>query len=215
MSCDNRVISLLEGKSLALPVRYGSDKIVYRAISAISLSAGAPRITIDTTDLPDGWPVAITRVLGMTQINAENSPPEDSDYKSATVIDATTIELNGIDPTGWKPYVSGGFVQWHEPADLADFKARAHIRRRKGAEGEPLFVMTSENGLIDIDNTEKITTLYFDSEDFTGLDWRTGWIELELYKSDTRTIGAVTKETEYTVRLLDCEITIDKETARA
>ena len=205
-------IELIAGKSLALPLQWMSDEFSYRPISAISLADGPPRITATGHGVPPDWPVAITRVVGMRQINAQNNPPSDSDYIKAKLISANVIELNGVDATGFGAYESGGFIQYRTPVDLDGFQARLQIRDRK-AGSVLLFEMTTENGLIDIDNANKLITLYFDSEDFDALTWAKGYYELELYQDVTRTVGAVTKTTEEVTQIAEGKITIRKETA--
>ena len=205
-------INLIAGKSLALPLQWMSDEFSYRPISAISLADGPPRITSVGHGVPPDWPVAITRVVGMRQINAQNNPPSDSDYIKAKKISADVIELNSVDATGYGAYDSGGFIQYRAPIDLTGFKARLQIRERKGG-ATLLFEMTTENGLIDIDNTKKLITLYFDSEDFDALTWTKGYYELELYQDVTRTVGTVTKTTEEVTQIAEGKIAISKETA--
>ena len=80
----------------------------------------------------DGWRCAVTGVKGMTEINATANDLRDSDYKSSTVIDIDTIELNEVNASGFKPYVSGGFVQYNTPADLTWQRFRVRLKTKKG-----------------------------------------------------------------------------------
>ena len=57
-----------------------------------------------------GDQVYINSVLGMTELNGN--------YYYITVLDLNTIELNGIDATGFTPYTSGGFASVPEDAIL-------------------------------------------------------------------------------------------------
>ena len=109
-----------------------ATEFTYKAITAISLTFGPPRLTIATHGIPPGWPVAITRVSGMRQINAESSPPSGKDYHTVKVIDANTIELNDVDATGFSAYTSGGFVQFKTPIDFASYTFRTDIKDKVG-----------------------------------------------------------------------------------
>jgi len=104
----------------------------YKAITAISLTFGPPRLTVTGHGIPPGWPVAITRVSGMRKINAENSPPSSRDYHTVKVIDANTIELNDVDATGFSAYASGGFVQFKTPIDFSGYAFRQDIKDKEG-----------------------------------------------------------------------------------
>jgi hypothetical protein len=104
----------------------------YKAITAISLAFGPPRLTVTGHGVPPGWPVAITRVAGMRQINAANSPPSGKDYHTVKVIDANTLELNDVDATGFSAYTSGGFIQFKTPIDFAGYTFRQDIKDKIG-----------------------------------------------------------------------------------
>ena len=113
---DTKDLTIQQGKTFSLPVRWeNGDLVVRKPITAISLAFGAPRLTVASHGLPAGWRTYVTRCQGMKQINAANTPPRDGDYHPATVIDATTIELNDIDPVDdngkeWTAYTEGGFL---------------------------------------------------------------------------------------------------------
>ena len=122
---------ITRGKTFTLVIRWGTEPIVYKAITAIQQSAPV-RITAVGHGLVDGWPVAVTNAKGMTEINAEANNVRDSDFHPATVIDADTIEINDINASGFKPYASGGIIQFNTPVDLAGYKARDTIKKKVG-----------------------------------------------------------------------------------
>lgn len=68
-------------------------------ISGVSLTNPCV-ITSDNFSLPTGSRVFISGILGTTEIN--------SAYYVITVIDSNTFSLDGIDATGFTPYISGG-----------------------------------------------------------------------------------------------------------
>lgn len=177
-------IAILQGKTFALVLRWETSPIVYKAISAISLASGAPRLTVTGHGLPDGWRCAVQRVLGMTPINAKSSPPKDKDYNKVTVIDPNTIELNEVSPVDdagveWPAYTSGGFIRYSTPASLAGFTARMSIKDKVG--GTLLFSLTTENSRIALDNTGKTITLTIDAADTEAITaWTKGVYDLEM-----------------------------------
>ena len=125
-------ILIQKGKTFNLIARWSTTPIIRKPITAISLITGAPRLTVTGHGMPDGNDCAITQVLGMRQINAENSPPSESDYHEGTVIDQDTIELNGVDASGFLPYTGGGFIQFYTPVSLVGQTPRMTIKDRQG-----------------------------------------------------------------------------------
>lgn len=125
-------ILIQKGKTFNLIARWSTAPIIRKPITAISLLTGAPRLTVTGHNMPDGWDCAITQVAGMKQINAENSPPSESDYHEGTVIDADTIELNGVDASGFSTYTGGGFLQFYTPVSLVGQTPRMTIKDKIG-----------------------------------------------------------------------------------
>ena len=125
-------ILIQKGKTFNLIARWSTTPIIRKPITAISLITGAPRLTVTGHGMPDGNDCAITQVLGMRQINAENSPPSEGDYHEGTVIDANTIELNGVDASGFSTYTSGGFLQFYTPVSLVGQTPRMTIKDKIG-----------------------------------------------------------------------------------
>jgi hypothetical protein len=122
-------LTILQGKTFTLPVKWETEPIVYKAISGITQAA--PCIVDCTTHgVPDGWRVAIVSAKGMTQINAENDPPRDSDYVVATKIDVDTLELNSVNSSAYRAWTSGGYVQYNTPKDLSGYSARMSIKNK-------------------------------------------------------------------------------------
>ncbi len=188
----DKEILIERGKTFVFDVRWEVKPLVYKAITAIDLSHGAPRLTVQGHGLVSGWSAAVARVVGMKQINAEGTPPKASDYRLVTVVDADTIEFNEMDATGFSPYVSGGFVQFYTPQDLAGYVGRFVVKDRIGGnvllssrvEDAPLNLAT-----VSIDLAEKKIVITIDADDTEGLPFRDGVAELEMESST----GVVTK----------------------
>lgn len=166
-----------QGRTFTCSLRWEAPPIVYKAISTINNSAPA-RITVPSHNIPPGWRVAVVSVKGMTQINAENTPPECGDYHEATIVDTNTVELNDVNAADFGAYTSGGYLQFNTPVDLAGFTARMTIRNRVG--GTELLSLTTENGRISIDNATKKVTLTIPATDTASITWVKGVYDLEM-----------------------------------
>lgn len=177
-------LKILQGKTFVHVLRWQKEPVIYKAISAIQQSAPV-RITANSHNLPDGWPVAVASVKGMTQINARSSQIDDlceDDFHKATVIDGHVIELNSINAADFKPYQSGGCLMFYTPADLTGYKFRMQIKRRQG--GELLLELTSENSRIAVDALRHVLTLTISDEDTAEIDWKRGVFDLEAESED-------------------------------
>ena len=170
-------LTILQGKTFSLPIRWEVEPYVYKPITGISQAAPA---IVDCTGhgVPDGWRVAVVSVKGMTQINAASNPPKDNEYVVATVVDADTLELNTVNSSGYKPYTSGGYVQYRTPKDLTDYSARMSIKDKVG--GTELLSLTTANARIAIDEAGYSIELVLSEADTAAIDWKKAVYDLEL-----------------------------------
>lgn len=175
-------LTIQQGRTFSLALRWESPPIVYRPITAIAQTAPA-RLTVPTHGVPDGWRVAVTNVKGMTEINAEANKLTSRDYHQATVLDANTIEINDINAAGFKAYTSGGYIQFGTPVDLTGFTARMTIKNKVG--GTELMTLTTANDRIAIDASAKVISLTIEAEDTEPLTWTTGVYDLEMVSGAT------------------------------
>lgn len=169
-------IVIEQGKTFMLTVRWENSKLVYKPITGIAKTAPV-LITCPNHGVPNGWVIAIVSVKGMSQINASNTPPKDSDYYPATVISANTLEINAINAADFSDYISGGYIQYYEPRSLAGVTARMKIKNKIG--GSLLYELTTANGRIVVDDTNKITTITIPASDTEGFTWTKGVYDLE------------------------------------
>lgn len=233
-------IYLQQGKSQPLVLRCEAETpVVYKPIATVQLTAPLRLTTAVPHGCLDGWRAAIT---GLKDIDTEANKVRDKDYHAVTVIDTTTLDINDINATAFKAYVSGGVLQYNTPLDLTGYAGRLDIRTGKGKtlllvctkagtsgtarptsfgtdgtamwtvttsaptktwsagtayvlndviDAALLFSMTTANNLIAIDNALKTVTLFFDAADFTGLSWKKGYYELELFKTITRNAAPI------------------------
>lgn len=179
----NKDLTIQQGKTFTLALRWETDPIVRKAITGVSFAGGSPRITAVGHGAPDGWRCTLYGIKGPKQLNAANNPPRNDDYHAATVLDADTVELNDINPydtqgNEWPAYVSGGFLQYNTPMDLTGYTARLAVKDKIG--GTVLLSLTTENNGIVIDNAKKTITLTVEATATDDFTWTRGVYDLEL-----------------------------------
>lgn len=197
----NLDLAICKGATFSKVLRWESSTVVYKTISGIT-KAAPPVITATSHGAPDGWRVAVTGVLGMTQINAANNPPKNSQYKKATLLSSSTVSLPSIDASGFSTYTSGGILRYNLPIDLSGYTARMHIRAAQAATAT-LLELTTENSRIALDNTLKTITLTLTATVTAAIDWTAGVYDLELVSAG----GVVT-------RLLEGAVSVSEEVTR-
>jgi hypothetical protein len=186
----DKEILIQKGKTFSLIVRWETEPIIRKAITAVSLASGAPRLTVPSHGAPDGWRGMPYAVEGMKQLN-------DIGYQSMTVIDANTIEFNSVTPVDdngrvWSAYTSGGFLMFYTPQSLSGYTARIDIKDKIGgtvwASSE---VADTPYDIINavVDDATKTITLTIDAADTALLTAKKGVADLELVSGS----GVVTK----------------------
>ncbi len=153
-------LQLRAGDTFSQVFRYGAGPIVYKPITAIERSAPV-LLTVPAHGVVDGWPVAITNVAGMTQINGGSANAlKARDYRRATVVSPDQLLLNAINATGFAAYKSGGVLQYSTPVDLAD--ALAQLLIYPDDDPDNAIAFTSGDGSIVLDNVAKTITITID-----------------------------------------------------
>ncbi len=168
MTWTTKTISIPKGRTFELPVRWESPIYKYTKIASISNDLPVRITTIDPHGIPPGWRVAIVAATGPKLLNAKRNPPIDSEYYRMIVVDANTLELDGISGVANAPHVANtGYLQWREPEDLAGYHARMDIK--DVLDGEVLHHLNDTSGDITIDNDEKVIWLKIDAADTESL----------------------------------------------
>ena len=181
-------LTIQQGKTFSLVIRWETEPVVRKPIAGISLTTGAPRLGVPSHGMPDGWRCYATLVKGMTEVNAKNNPPKNSDLQIGTVVDAGTVEFNAVNPINengreWAAYTSGGFLVYNTPVDLAGYTARMDIKDKVGGTvlastdvlDAPKNVLT-----IAVDNVAKTITLSILATDTDDFAWTKGVYDLEM-----------------------------------
>lgn len=189
---DTKDLQITQGKTLSLVLRWETEPCVYRTITAIQQTAPV-RLTVNTTGLPDGWRCAVTNVKGMTEINAEANALREKDFNPVTIVDPTTLEINSINAAGFKPYVSGGILQYNTPVSLTGYTGRLQIKDKVGgtvlasteAGDTPLNFLN-----VALDTANSTITITISATATAGLTWAKGVYELEMV-SPTGVVTAI------------------------
>jgi hypothetical protein len=184
-------LTIVRGKTFSLEVRWEELPIVYKAITAIAQTAPA-LITATGHGLKNGWRVAVVSVKGMAAINA-GTPVKDKDYHAVTIPvadGANKVELNDVNAADFKPYTSGGYLQYNSPASLAGFAARMSIKDKVG--GTELLrldtTLVAPQPRIALDDDEHTITLTLSATETADITWTKGVYDLELVSA----LGVVT-----------------------
>lgn len=172
-------LTIRQGETFTRIIRWETLPYIYKAITAIQQSAPA-RLTAVAHGLKSGWRAAVVSVKGMRQINAQNDPPRDGEFKPVTVVDVDTVTFNSINSAEYSAYSSGGYLMFYTPVDMTSYTARMKIKDRIG--GTTLLTLTSgapDNRIV-IDNTEHTVTVTISAADTEALAFTKGVYDMEM-----------------------------------
>lgn len=164
-------LKVYQGGTFREVLRWESATKVYAPITMISKTAPMV-VTATGHGVPQGWRVRVTGALGMKEVNMV-------DPVIATSVTQDTITFNSINALNYTTYTGGGVLEYNQPVDLTGFTARMQIRA-KLEDTTVIKELTSENGLIVIDNTTKTITLNISASDTAAFTFQTAVYSLEL-----------------------------------
>lgn len=171
-------ITILQGATFNRVLRWDEGTPVFKAITNVEQNAPAT-ITCVGHGVPEGWPVAVVSVKGMTQINTAN-PDRVTNYSPASVVDVDTLILPYVDASSYKKYTGGGYIRYRKPVDLTGFTARMMVKKNKqDLPADALVSLTSGSGII-VDNSDKTITITIDASVTETLDVQNAVYDLEL-----------------------------------
>jgi hypothetical protein len=162
------------GETFLPVIRWALSTLDSYPITAISQAAPAV-VTMASHAIPDGWPVAIVSVQGMTQINGKHYPPLRSDMNYATRVSGTQISLNSVNSAEFNAYTSSGFVVNNTPVDMTG--ATALMRVYDAPQNGTLLMTLTDLSGITINNTDRTIRPRIDTANLT---WTTGYYDLEM-----------------------------------
>ncbi len=172
-TCAQKDFCVQAGETWHPTVRWATGTLTTVAITAITLAAPVA-ITATAHGAPNGWPVAVTGVEGMVEINARRYPPQGDDWHYATVPDANTVKFNDVDSSNFTPYEEDGFVVYDTPKDLTGVNFSLAIYDNPEHAGTALATLTNPTG-ITVETTLKTITPLLQT---ASLAWTIGYYRL-------------------------------------
>lgn len=162
---------IYQGTTFNEVVRYESAIKVYKEITDISKSAPMV-VTAIGHGMVEGWRCTISNVLGMTDVNNLESI-------YSTAVDTDTITFNDVNSVGFRDYTSGGILEYNSPVSLLGLSARMQIRPKLSSD-VVISELTTDNGGIVLNDTDKTITLNIDALDTEAYTFKSAVYSLEI-----------------------------------
>lgn len=166
-------LAIRKGATFAQTLRWEAPPIVWKPITAISLTAPV-RLTVPAHGCPPNWRVNVSCNKSMREMDGVKG--------LATVIDADTIEINTINASGFKPYKGDGYLSFNTPVDMTAMTARMSIKDKVG--GTELLRLSTLDGTITLDAVACTITIILPASVTAALTWKGGVYDLELEAID-------------------------------
>ena len=190
-------LQMRKGQTESIPLRISESTLVYKPITGIEKSAPVS-ITATGHGAKDGWLGAVMNVVGMREINAENNPPAEGEFRPMTVVDANTVQFNSVNAAGFRAYTSGGQLVYRAPLDLSAYSTgRMTIKDQVG--GTAIISLTTANGRIEIDPSTHTLWIKLSDEDSSAITAERGVfdIELETSSGEVKAICSADSEVQF------------------
>ena len=183
-----------QGSTLSEVLRWESSTKSYAIITGISNSAPVV-ITAPGHSIPLEWRVKLSNIGGMLDLNTGDT------YHQVTETTEDTFTINSINSIGYKPYTTGGVVEFNTPVDLTGYTARMQIRESI-ANTLVIHELTTENGGISFNNINYSITLNIPADVTKTFSFLSALYSLELESSggfvSTLTVGSISLVKEVT-----------------
>jgi hypothetical protein len=186
---------IYKGSTFSEVLRWESSTKVYKYITGIT-NAAPVVITSVGHAIPPGWRFKVTNVVGMKELNSADI------YHIASDVTSDTLSINNINAIGFTAYVSGGVLEYNFPTDLSTYSARLQIRAKIDS-ADILLELTTSNGGIVLDNTNKTITINISAVQSSEFTFTSAVYSLELY-----TVAG------YVLQLASGTISVEKEVTR-
>lgn len=163
---------IYSGTSFNEVLRWESALKTYVPITNITNSAPVV-ITAPNNTIPNEWRVRLTNITGMTELNNSDT------YYQVTGVSGNNLTINYINSLTFKPYISGGIVEYNTPVNLTGYTAKMQIK--DSANSTTLIKeLTTQNGGIVINNTTKTIALNMSASETSALTFTNAYYALEL-----------------------------------
>ena len=180
-------LTIRKGATFAQTLRWEAPPIVWKPITAISLTAPV-RLRVPAHGCPPNWRVNVSCNKSMREIDGAKGV--------ATVIDADTIEFNTVNTADSPVYKGGGYVQRLSILPVDGIKARMAVKDKIG--GTEHLRLTTETGEITCDTANRRITFTLTDEQTAAMHAKCRVADLELIGSD----GQVFKTVEFEFQII-------------
>jgi hypothetical protein len=164
-----------QGATFNEVLRWESAVKVYVPITTIQQSAPLV-VTVPNHGIPNDWRVKFTNIAGMTELNSLDT------YHQVSEATTNTITINNINSIGYKPYTTGGIVEYNKPVDISGYTARMQIRSKVDSVNV-ILELTSLNSGIVINNINKSITINISAEVSSTFTFNNAVYSLEMVSS--------------------------------
>ena len=188
-------LKITQGSTYSAPIRWESAEKVYKAISSINKSAPIEINTTEAHEIPNGWRVKLSNIVGMKELNT-------GEWFTIDKVLPGSFQINSINALNYSSYSGGGVVEYNKPVPLAGVTGRMQIRPKVTSD-VVLLELNTDNGGIVIDDTNNIIHINITAEETALLDFSTAMYSLEL-------VNAAAEVTQ----LISGSITLLKEVTR-
>lgn len=171
-----------KGSTFEQVFRWETEPFVVKPIVLITRGVSV-RLTVPGHGLVNGWRAAVVDAVDLTSLNARNNPPSDDDeFRRATVIDADTIEFNGLSTAlEKKPHKANtGALVYYTPHDLVAYIARLSIKDKVGGTLVIPQLTSAVNGGLSIDDATKEIKAVISATQAAAIAKKAGVYDLEL-----------------------------------
>jgi hypothetical protein len=167
-------IKIYQGSTFSKLFRWESNIKGYNQITAISKTAPMV-VTAPAHGIPVGWRTKLTNIVGMKEV-------ANLDYITPSSVTTDTLTFNSINSASYSTYTGSGILEYNRPVDLTGITARMQIRE-KITSNNFIVELTTENGLIQVDNTLKTITFTIPAATTQAFTFKQAVYSLELVKS--------------------------------
>ena len=184
---------IYQGSTFREVLRWETSTKAYSTITGISKAAPVV-ITSVAHGIPAGWRAKITNVVGMKEINSNET------YHTITSTTTDSVTINAVNSLSFSDYTSGGVLEYNLPRSLAGTTGRMQLRSKLDST-DVLLELTTANGGINISDVSKTITLNISATDTAALSFTTAVYSLELIDGADITpfiYGNITLEKEIT-----------------
>lgn len=176
MTCAAALV-ITPGTTFEYAFRVTTGKPVNKQITAASKAASCV-LTVPGHGLTDDWPFRIQDVVTPFELN---SPADDSSQVLlANVVDADTLQLDGVNSLGMKAFIAGtGVISYLQPGDLEGLAARLVVRPKPASAASVVY--SSVTGDLVVDKATAAIDVVLSAVKTAAIAWKSGTYDLELF----------------------------------